>query len=134
MRTENAAPWISFPEDEGSGACALYFVENGVSASKPQWETLRHTYISMTMISKKQDLRDEYLGISIGPRSLGFLFNASWASVVCRASGARIIQHVDSSMDWGGFGMLDSEKDIVTIINGFRSELCTLHLIEKKEP
>ena len=74
MRTETAAPWTSFPEDEGSGACALYFVENGVSASKPQWETLRHTYISMIMISKKQDLRDEYLGISIDPGSLGFLF------------------------------------------------------------
>ena len=47
MRTENAAPWMSFPEDVGSGICAVCFVENGVSASKPQWETPCHTYISM---------------------------------------------------------------------------------------
>lgn len=68
------------------------------------------------MISKKHDLRDEYLGISIHPWFLGFLSNLSWATVVCQAPGARNFQHVDNSMDGDGFGMLDSKKDLVTTI------------------
>ncbi len=41
---------------------------------------------------------------------------------------------MDNSTDWGGFGIINSKKLIVTTIDEFRSELCTLLQIGKEEP
>ena len=72
-------------------------------------------------LPKTQDLREEYLNMSIDPRFFLLLCISLGVGVVLRASDGRSVQLVDKSTGWDSFGIVSSKKDIVTMIMKFRS-------------
>lgn len=77
-------------------------------------------------------LRDAYLDASVDRQALGFLSISLGGSVVKQQTG--IAPHeVENDIDWDGFGILETKKDIVKLIKDSRAELCAMMRIEKEE-
>ncbi len=90
MRTEHAASWISLAKDRRIIDKALEAARSvssklGYPPSESRGEYPVTPTVLRSMTSKTQDLQEEYLRISIAPRSMDFLCISLGGSVVCRA-------------------------------------------------
>ena len=117
VSTEHAASHMSFLEDRKVVEKALEAVQS----------------IPFGLVSVSFDFRGAYLNTSIDPRGLGFLCISLGGSRVSQGLNDSNLQQVKVATDWDGFGIVDSQEDIIALIDDSRPELCALLRIEKEE-
>ena len=115
--TKEAASRMSFVDDR-------MIVEKALQAT----ESIRIPLVPFSLC-----VREEYLDLSIDARALGFLCLSIGGGVVYQASNNRDLNHVKLDTDWDGFGLVETQADIIRLINHSRLLLCKLLRIEREE-
>ena len=115
--TEEAASRMSFTDDR-------MILEKALLAT----EAIRATSTPFSL-----RVREEYLDLSINARALGFLCLNIGGSIVFGASNIADLAHIKADTDWDGFGVVETQADIIRLINNSRSELCKLLRMEREE-